>query len=370
MDPDAVLKAAFTGMGKAVAEFSVTLLNYVSDLEPRDREFSEELLMRELRVSRVKAGWLIDRATDLTSRPGVLKAMVEGRVDEGKALMIIDLLRVLSVAHAAIAEEALLAHAEKNSYSTTRQYAVRFIHRLDPKAAERRFQAKRKQRMVEKINLNDGMALIRLMMTAHDAAMVYDHVNRIARSLPKDDRTLDQKRSDVARDLLLGHDTPAPQGQTMVYLTMPITSAFGMTNDPAILGGYGPIPARIGRDIAAGGIWKRILTDPMTGMAEEISHVYRPSPQQRELIAARYPTCMAIGCNQPAHRCDLDHCCPFDGTNTTLNNLRPKCRRHHRMKTHSNWKCTNQPDGTHTWTTPNGKTEDVHPEPIAEPAPF
>ncbi|WP_344694865.1 DUF222 domain-containing protein, partial [Sphingomonas cynarae] len=168
----------------------------------------------------------------------------------------------------------------------TRQYAVRFIHRLDPKAAERRFQAKRKQRMVEKINLDDGMALIRLMMTAHDAAMVYDHVNRIARSLPKDDRTLDQKRSDVARDLLLGHDTPAPQGQTMVYLTMPVTALLGLTDDPGMLAGYGPIPTNVAQDIAKGGIWKRILTDPVTGMAEEVSETYRPSPKQRELINA------------------------------------------------------------------------------------
>ncbi len=370
MDPDVVLKTAFTDIGKAVADFSVTLLDYISDLDPRDREFSEEILMRELRVSRVKAARLIDRATDLTSRPGVFKALAEGRVDEGKALMIIDLVRVLSVVHAAIAEEALLAHAEKNPYSTTRQYAVRFIHRLDPTAAERRFQEKRKARLVEKINQDDGMALLRVLMTAHDAAMVYDHINRIARSLPKDDRTLDQKRSDIARDLLLGKDTPAPQGQTMVYLTMPITSALGLTQDPAILGGYGPIPAPIAREIAAGGVWKRILTDPVTGAAEEISNVYRPTAKQRELIAARYPTCMAIGCNQPAHRCDLDHCRRYNGENTTLDNLRPKCRRHHRMKTHSNWTCTNNDDGTHTWTTPRGKTEDVHPTPIAEPAPF
>ncbi|GAA3988840.1 HNH endonuclease signature motif containing protein [Allokutzneria multivorans] len=369
-DPDELLHAAYTAIGKAVADFSTVLLGYVSDLDACDREYAENMLMPLLRVTRAKANRLLDRATDLTARPLVLKALVEGRVDEGKALMILDLLRNLSVVHAAIAEEALLAHASVNNYTATRRYAIRYIHRLDPTAAERRHEEKRKARLVEKVPLDDGMALLRLLMTAHDAALAFDHVDRIARSLPKDDRTLDQKRSDVAKDLLLGRDTPTPAGKTTVYLTMPITSALGLTKDPGMLGGYGPLPPRIAREIAADGVWKRILTDPVTGMAEEISDAYRPSAKQRELINARYPTCTAIGCNQPARRCDLDHCRPFDGTNTTIKNLRPKCRHHHRMKTHSNWKCRNLPDGTHEWTTPRGKTYASEPVPIAEPAPF
>ncbi|WP_086821038.1 HNH endonuclease signature motif containing protein [Allokutzneria sp. NRRL B-24872] len=369
-DPDHVLHAAFTAIGQAVASFSVALMDYVSDLDPCDREFAEGLLMPLLHVTRTKANRLLDRASDLTARPAVLAALAEGRIDEGKAIMILDQLSVLSVAHALIAEEALLEHASKNNYTATQRYAVRFIHRLDPTAADRRHQEKRKQRMVEKIPLDDGMCLLRLMMTAHDAALAFDHVDRIARSLPKNDRTLDQKRSDVARDLLLGLDTPAPQGKTMVYLTMPVTAVLGLTDDPGMLAGYGPIPAPVARDIAAGGIWKRVLTDPVTGVAEEISGTYRPTAQQRELIGLRYPTCTAIGCNQPAHRSDLDHCRPYDGSNTTLANLRPKCRHHHRMKTHSNWRCENLPDGTHAWTTPRGKTYVTEPVPIADPAPF
>ncbi|WP_083383718.1 HNH endonuclease signature motif containing protein [Allokutzneria albata] len=167
----------------------------------------------------------------------------------------------------------------------------------------------------------------------------------------------------------MGKETPAPQGEVCVNLTMPITNILGLTTDPVMLTGYGPLPAPIVADVAASGIWKRILTDPVTGMAEHIT-TYRPTPAQRELINARYPTCTMVGCNQPAHRCDLDHCCPFDGTNTTVQNLRPKCRHHHRMKTHSNWSCENRPDGTHAWTTPSGKVIETELEPIAEPAPF
>src|SRR6476661_3250471 len=111
MDPDVRLKAAFTAMGKASADFAVELVDHVARLGPRDQEFAEEILAWLLRVSKVKAARLLDRASDLTARPGVLRALAEGRVDEGKALMIVDLLRTLSAVHAAIAEEDFLAWA-------------------------------------------------------------------------------------------------------------------------------------------------------------------------------------------------------------------------------------------------------------------
>ncbi|WP_086821557.1 HNH endonuclease signature motif containing protein [Allokutzneria sp. NRRL B-24872] len=367
---EADVKAAYAAIAEAVATFSVTLVDYLAELDSRDREFADNFIAPVLKVSPIKAGRLIDSAVELVERHVVFEAMAEGRIDQGKSLMILDLLRALPVTQALIVEEALVTHAATNTYSATRQYGVRFIHRLDPKAAERRHAEKHKARLVEKFNLEDGMSSLRLTMTAHDAALSYDRVDHIAKALPKDHRTLDQKRSDVARDLLHGKETAAPQGQTVVYLTMPVTSALGLTDDPGILTDDGPLPAPLARDIAAGGIWKRILTDPVTGMAEEISDVYRPNAKQRELIAARYPTCTAIGCRQPAHRCDYDHCRPYNGSNTTITNLRPKCRRHHRMKTHTNWQCANGEDGVHTWTTPRGHTYETAPEPIAEPAPF
>uniref|UniRef100_UPI001177E41D hypothetical protein n=1 Tax=Allokutzneria sp. NRRL B-24872 TaxID=1137961 RepID=UPI001177E41D len=84
-DPDELLHAAYTAIGKAVADFSTVLMGYVSDLDACDREYAENLLMPLLRVTRAKANRLLDRASDLTTRPAVLQALVSGRVDEGKA---------------------------------------------------------------------------------------------------------------------------------------------------------------------------------------------------------------------------------------------------------------------------------------------
>ncbi|WP_256564754.1 HNH endonuclease signature motif containing protein [Allokutzneria sp. A3M-2-11 16] len=323
-----------------------------------------------LAMSRRKADRMLSRGFELTERPAVLQAMAEGRIDEGKALLILDQISVLSEIHKAIVEEDLLAYAQTRTYTSVRRHAQTMIHKLDPDAALRRHKKATKERVVEKRDLDDGMSSLRFVVPALEGVLIYDRIDRIARALPKDDRTLDQKRADVAMDVLLGKDTGAPQGEVRVYLTMPVTSVIGMNDDPAMLHGYGPLPAEVARDVVAGGIWKRILTDPVTGMAEEVSDVYRPTAKQRELIAARFPRCTAIGCQQPAHRCDLDHCCRYDGTNTTVKNLRPKCRHHHRMKHESTWRCENLPDGRHMWTTPSGDVYETELEPIAEPAPF
>jgi hypothetical protein len=147
---DAKVKSTFTGIGAAVVAFLEALMEYVAQLRPGEREYAAELLMPLLRISKEKAFRLLAKAADLTARPVVLQALAEGRVDEGKALMIVELLQPLPAVQAATAEEALLAHAEKNAYSATRQYARRYIDRLDPKAAEHRHQEKREQRKVEK----------------------------------------------------------------------------------------------------------------------------------------------------------------------------------------------------------------------------
>ncbi|WP_030433253.1 DUF222 domain-containing protein, partial [Allokutzneria albata] len=182
--------AAYAAIGKAVAGFALTLMKLYEDLDPQVQQYAGDVLMPLLRVSQVKGNKLIDRAMSLVEHPVVLEALSEGRIDEGKALMIIDQVSVLDVANQAIAEPVLIAHAA-------------YVLKLDAEAALRRYEEKRKQRLVEKFNLDDGMCSLRVVLPALDAALAFDRIDRIARALPKDDRTLDQKRSDVAADLLM-----------------------------------------------------------------------------------------------------------------------------------------------------------------------
>ncbi|MCP3802620.1 HNH endonuclease [Allokutzneria sp. A3M-2-11 16] len=361
---------AFRELTRKQATLTHRIGLFLDSQPPSFYPYAAEEVAALLSISRRAAATLVNNAELLLDRPALLDAMTTGALDQSKALLIAGLLLPLSPEKAAIAEKDLLAFAPKHTYGETRGRGQRLVIKLDPEAALAQHEEKRKTRRVEKLPQDDAMCDLRLCLTAVEGVTVWDRIDRIARALPKDGRTMDQKRADVAVDLLLGKATPAPQGAVKVQVTMPITALMGLNQDPGMLAGYGAIPAPLGRELAADGTWKRILTDPTTGIAQHISTTYRPSAALRELIHARHPHCTAIGCRQPAHRCDIDHCCPFDGTNTTAENLRPKCRHHHRMKTHTPWHCDNLDNGQHVWTTPTGRVYPAEPEPIADPAPF
>jgi hypothetical protein len=55
-----------------------------------------------------------------------------------------------------------------------------------------------------------------------------------------------------------------------------------------------------------------------------------PTRAQRRALRARYPHCTEAGCEVPFDRCDLHHIVPWhEGGGTDLDNLEPKCPRHH-----------------------------------------
>ncbi|WP_083383717.1 DUF222 domain-containing protein [Allokutzneria albata] len=181
------LVAAYAAIGRAVADFASTLMKLYDDLDPQVQQYAGDVLMPLLHVSQVKGNKLIDRAMSLIDHPAVLEALSEGRIDEGKALMIIDQVSVLDAANQAIAEPVLIAHAASHNYTASQRYARRYVLKLDAEAALRRYEEKRKQRLVEKFNLDDGMCSLRVVLPALDAALAFDRIDRIARALPKDD---------------------------------------------------------------------------------------------------------------------------------------------------------------------------------------
>ncbi|WP_081900390.1 HNH endonuclease signature motif containing protein [Allokutzneria albata] len=362
---------AFREVARAQAVLAQRVGDYLDTLPASLYPYAADEIGPLLSISHRAAATLANNAEVLRERPATLNALLAGAIDQSKALLIAGLVMRLSASAAAIAEAELLEFALTHTYGETRAKGQKLVIKLDPEAAKARHEEKRKTRRVEKLPQEDAMCDVRLCLTAVEGVQVWDRVDRIARGLPGDGRTMDQKRADVAVDLLLGRDTGAPQGETRVNVTMPATTALGLDQTPAVLAGYGPLPAHLPRELAADGVWKRILTNPVDGTAVDVSaRSYRPPAALRDLVWARYPTCTAVGCRQPAHRCDIDHCCPFDGTNTTADNLRPKCRHHHRMKTETTWSCRNLPDGWHEWTTPSGRNYRTGPEPVADPAPF
>jgi len=100
-------------------------------------------------------------------------------------------------------------------------------------------------------------------------------------------------------------------GGVDIRVTIPYTALLGADELPGDLAGYGPIPAAVARDLAAGGTWRRILTDPASGR-----------------------------------------------------------RRHHQVKQSPSWSVTQHPDGCTTWRTPSGHNYHSQPPPLTDPEPL
>ncbi|CNE76066.1 protein of uncharacterised function DUF222 [Mycobacterium tuberculosis] len=90
---------------------------------------------------------------------------------------------------------------------------------------------------------------------------------------------------------------------------------------------------------------------------------YRPSAALRREIEERHSTCVFPTCNQPSHRCDLDHTVPWRPGSTCRCNLAPLCRRHHRLKQSPGWTLHQIWLGLLIWTTPSGDWYIVRPDP-------
>ncbi|HEX2299316.1 MAG TPA: DUF222 domain-containing protein, partial [Pseudonocardiaceae bacterium] len=153
-------------------------------------------------------------------------------------------------------------------------------------------------------------------------------------------------------------------GKPLVSVIVPITMLMGLDEQPGELVGYGPIPAPLAREIAAQGIWRRLLTDPASGALLEYGRTtYTPPAGLADFVRARDLYCRNPICGQRAATADLDHALAWnDGGTTDACNLYAACRHDHLIKTFApGWHVDQRPDGTVTWTTSSGHTYISHP---------
>ena len=83
---------------------------------------------------------------------------------------------------------------------------------------------------------------------------------------------------------------------------------------------------------------------------------YRPGPALDRYVRARDRHCRFPGCRRPAVNCDIDHLVPWPNGPTSHTNTAALCRRHHRIKTHTNWQVKALPGNVLEWTSPRGHT--------------
>ncbi|MEV7634048.1 DUF222 domain-containing protein [Microbacterium sp. NPDC089318] len=250
------------------------------------------------------------------------------------------------------------------------------------------------ERRVEYRPDRDGMAWLTAYLPADRASAVWDRLTSEARALqgPHERRTLAQLRADnYATALLATYPAPRPNPthpdstlpdrtrqesggtravagtggvcgpvRAQVLVTVPVFSLLGLTDEPAVLDGYGPIPPSMARNLVAGGAgsFYRVLVDPRDGAPLEIGRTsYRLTKAMRAWLRLRDGKCPFPGCSNHSLDNDADHLLAWaNGGTTGISNLGQPCPKHHRLRHTTAWKPTpatkTTPPG---WTSPTGR---------------
>ncbi|MGO4188475.1 DUF222 domain-containing protein [Pseudarthrobacter sp. TAF60_1] len=254
----------------------------------------------------------------------------------------------------------------------------------------------------------DGMAWFSAYLPADAASGIWERTTTAARAMqgPGEHRTLTQLRADIAATLLLGGvpesanssseasaSEAAPPGGTgtltadesagpggtgpgagvpspraQVLITVPVMALLGVTEEPAMLDGYGPIPPSMARRLIAAGAdsFDRVLIDPRDGAPLEIGRTsYLVTKAQRRWLRLRDGKCPFPGCNNQSPDNEADHILAWaNGGTSGISNLGQPCRRHHRLRHTTGWTPTkpskDEPPG---WISPAGRHyQSEHPD--------
>ncbi|MCP9001648.1 HNH endonuclease [Pseudarthrobacter sp. RMG13] len=392
---------------------------------PEDHTGQEMAMVAEiacaLTVSERAAGALLAEARFLTTAlPLTLSALQAGTISWQHARIMVDETTNLDPAGA----QALEAHfLDPHVVNPARGFAGelipgRFRHkartwreRHHPVSIEKRHIKSAADRRLEYAPDRDGMAWLSAYLPADQAAAIWNRTTSAARALqgPDEDRNLSQLRADILAAWLLTNNitgggtgdegreksggatggtsdeetggiavsggVPSPRAQ--VLITVPVMALLGLTDEPAMLDGYGPIPPSMARHLIADGAesFHRVLIDPRDGAPLEIGRTsYRLTKAQRQWLRLRDGKCPFPGCSNHSLDNEADHLLAWaQGGSTGISNLGQPCRKHHRLRHITGWKPTtatkNEPPG---WISPTGRHyQSEHPdwEPPTLPAP-
>jgi hypothetical protein len=237
--------------------------------------------------------------------------------------------------------------------------------RHHPESIEKRHAKSVADRRVEYRPDQDGMAWLSACLPAHQAMAGWNRLNALARAAqgPDESRTLTQIRADEFAEAILTSGTNPAHSSTIraqVLVTVPVFSLTGETDEPAVLDGFGPIPASMARDLVANGAdsFHRVLVDPRDGAPLEIGRTsYRVTKAMRNWLRLRDGKCPFPGCNNNSLDNEADHLLAWQhGGTTGISNLGQPCPKHHKLRHTSGWTPTpatkDKPPG---WISPTGR---------------
>ena len=150
-----------------------------------------------------------------------------------------------------------------------------------------------------------------------------------------------------------------------VYVTVPVMTLLGHSDEPAELDGYGPIDAETARELAAHApSFQRILTHPETGAYLSYGRTsYRVPADLAGYLKVRDGGCrFPVAVVVPSRATSTTRSTGRSTVRTEHDNLAHLCRKHHRLKHRTGWRMTQESGGVIRWDSPAGRVHRSRPE--------
>ena len=339
-----------------------------------------------LRMTENATMMLIDNSATLVAHlPATLAALTAGDISWRHAQAVADHASSLPVSSRAAFEEKVLPFALSHTVTRFNKHARVQRERMHPDTIDDRHELAVLKRSVSIAPGADGMAWLTAHLPAESAHAIFVRLTDAAEKAVRDGdrRTVEQLRADALCDGLLvstyssSEVLGTPNLCTIlatirphVQIMVPILTLLEDSTEPAMLEGYGPIDTDTAALLAANAPnFMRLLTHPETGAVLSVGREkYQISAELRRWLQVRDGTCRFPGCGRTAKRCDVDHTNEWQyGGDTAHNNLAHLCRKHHRLKSLTDWKVEQVGDGILRWTSPTGKIYQTEPEEIIPP---
>jgi hypothetical protein len=298
--------------------------------------------------------------------PHTLAALETGVLSEWRATLIVRESACLAVEDRQTLDAELcsdMANLDGMGDARIAAAAKEIAYRLDAHAVVDRAAKAPEERTVTIRPAPDTMTYVTALLPVAQGVGVYAALKRAA------DTTFDgRSRGQVMADTLVERVTGRPAGQAepvAVNLVISDAALLGGADTPALIGGYGPIPAAVARglvheavtDETAKATLRRLYRRPRTGSLVAMESRARCFPQGlAQFIGLRDQTCRTPYCDAPIrHR---DHAQPHNrGGPTTAENGLGTCERCNYVKESPGWQVkAGDENGTHTaeFVTPTG----------------